>query len=183
MPSDYTPSVTPYRVPDDTDPPDVPADIRAYAARISEHGFRTKWNSGIRTEGATASSGANIPGDLAAGFSGTVAAVSSAGLAKSTYAPRAVAFLWGFIMCGTLDNAAGYVGITDNVAGGNWLARTRWHNRDTPSGIFTLPAFAVDYYDPNQTPGWSLYVTVDATGTALTVREAQITTLMYPINQ
>lgn len=177
MASNYQPSVSPYRVPDNTDDPDIPDDFRQYALRMTSHGMRTRWNAGQYVQSST-----NGEQTLVNGYDNTVIGVN-ASLSQSTYAPRAIAFIYGFAMVGCLDNAAGDIGVTNAASGGNWVWHQRWHNRDTPQGIFVLPVFAVHYYTPGSITGWSLYSQVDAAGTSVYVREAQISAWQFPINQ
>ena len=176
--ADYTPSVSPYSVPNATDPPDVPTHMRNFASRMTSHGFRTRWNQGVYTEGTTVGQST-----LAPGFDGTVAAVAATGMDGQTYFPRGIAFIWGFAVCTTLDNAAGYIGVTNNIASGSWVSKIRWHNNDAPDALFTLPVFATHYFNPANQVGYSLHAQVDSGGVSLIIQEAQINAQYYPINQ
>lgn len=177
MPSNYTPLYTPYTMPDATDAPDVVTHLKNHASRMVSHGMRTRWNAETRVEGASAGAA-----NLTAGYEGSIANVSSSAFPTGTYAPRGVAMVWGFAVFGTLDVSAGYVGITNDTDGGSWLVKTRWHTEDTGDSLFILPVFACDYFAESTTPGWSLYITNDPGSTTLRLRNAQITTQMFPVN-
>ena len=177
MASNYTPSVSPYRVPDNTDAPDVPDDFRQYALRMTAHGMRTRWNASAYNQ-----SSANGEQTCAPGFDGTVIGVTQ-NLGASTYAPRAMAMVWGFAVVGCIGNAAGDVGITNSNSGGSWIWHQRFHTRDLADSVFTLPVWAVTYYTPGTIPGWSLYMQVDPPSNSVVVREAQISVRQFPINQ
>lgn len=176
MPSDYTPNLSPHRVPDSTDAPDVPQHMRDFAARVSAHGFRTAWSEGVHAEGSPG-------GAVTVNDDETVVldTVSSSTLPSSTYKPRAMAFLQGHVVVGNVGNLAGFLGIRTGTSGGTVLNRIRYHTNSNFSGLWTMSVFAMDYYNPDTTAGWNLYVSVEST--PLVLRQSHLTVQMYGVTK